>query len=70
MPKIPEISSSRVIRAFRKKGFEIIKEGKNTSMFDGERIIVIPHSNQINAYTMGGIIKDAGITIEEFKSLL
>ncbi|OAD21235.1 YcfA family protein [Candidatus Thiomargarita nelsonii] len=39
-------------------------------MTDGERIITIPRANPINAYTMGGIVKDAGLTIEEFKKLL
>ena len=39
-------------------------------MSDGNRIIVIPRANLVNAYTMGGIIKDAGLTIDEFKKLL
>ena len=39
-------------------------------MTDGNRIIVIPRANPVNAYTMGGIIKDAGLTIDEFKKLL
>lgn len=39
-------------------------------MTDGNRIIIIPRANPINAYTMGGIIKDAGLTIDEFKKLL
>ncbi len=30
----------------------------------------IPRSNLINAFTMGGIIRDAGLSIEEFKNLL
>ncbi len=28
------------------------------------------HRRAVNAFTMGGIIQDAGITIEEFKKLL
>ena len=39
-------------------------------MTDGERIITIPRANPVNAYTMGGIIKDAGLTVEAFKKLL
>jgi len=26
--------------------------------------------NPVNAYTMGGIVRDAGLTVEEFRSLL
>lgn len=39
-------------------------------MTDGVRILTIPRANPINAFTMGGIIKDAGLTIEEFKEFL
>lgn len=39
-------------------------------MTDGERIITIPRANPVNAFTMGGIVKDAGLTIEKFKELL
>ena len=39
-------------------------------MTNGERLITIPRANPIDAFTMGGIVKDAGLTIEEFKNLL
>jgi len=39
-------------------------------MTDDERIITIPRANPVNAFTMAGIIIDAGLSIEEFKKLL
>ncbi len=39
-------------------------------MSDGVRIITIPRHNPVNAMTMGGIVRDAGLTNEEFKALL
>lgn len=39
-------------------------------MTDGTRILTIPRANPINAFTMGGIVKDAGLTVDEFKELL
>lgn len=39
-------------------------------MTDGRRILTLPRANPINAFTMGGIVRDAGLTIEEFKKLL
>ncbi len=39
-------------------------------MTDGVRIITIPRHNPINAFTMGGIAKDAGLSEEEFRNLL
>lgn len=70
MPKLPGVPHRRAVRAFRKSGFWVVREGKHISMTDGERIIIIPRANPINAFTMGGIVKDAGLTVEEFKKLL
>jgi hypothetical protein len=39
-------------------------------MSDGSRLLTIPRHNPVNAFTMGGIVRDAGLTIEEFKELL
>jgi len=39
-------------------------------MTNGVRIVTIPRHNPVNAITMGGIVKDAGLTSEEFKKLL
>ena len=70
MPKLPGIQHSRAVKAFEKAGFQVIREGKHISMAKDDRIIIIPRNNPINAFTMAGIIKDAGLTIEEFKKLL
>ena len=70
MPKLPGINHLRAIKAFEKIGFQIVRQGKHISMSNGERIIVIPRANPVNAYTMAGIVKDAGLSIKEFKKLL
>lgn len=70
MPKVPGINHQRAIKAFQKAGFWIARQGKHITMTDGERIITIPRANPINGFTMAGIIKDAGLTIEEFKKFL
>ena len=70
MPKLPGISHKRAVKAFEKAGFLVVRQGKHISMASGGRIIVIPRANPIDAFTMGGIIKDAGMTVEEFKRLL
>jgi len=55
----------------RKAGFEVKREGrKHIVMSDGVRIITIPRAKPINAYTMGGIVRDSGLTPVEFKKLL
>lgn len=39
-------------------------------MTNGEVDLVIPRNNPINAYTMGGIISRAGMTVSQFRELL
>jgi len=39
-------------------------------MSDGVRIVSIPRHNPVNAFTMGGIARDAGLSAEQFKKLL
>ena len=39
-------------------------------MTDGHRIVTIPRHNPVNAHTMGGIVKDAGLTPDAFRKLL
>ena len=39
-------------------------------MSDGTRILTIPRNNPINAFTLGGIVRDAGLTPEKFRELL
>ena len=70
MPKLPGINHRDAIRALEKAGFRIAREGKHVVLTDGTRILTIPRSNPVNPFTMGGIERDAGLTIEEFKKLL
>lgn len=70
MPKIPGINHLDAVRALRKAGFAVVRQGKHIVMSDGSRIITIPRHNPVNAITMGGIARDAGLTVEAFKALL
>ena len=70
MTKIPGISHLRAVRALEKAGFKVVREGRHIVMFDGIRILTIPRVNPVNAYTMGGIVRDSGLMVEEFKKLL
>lgn len=65
-----DLSSGRVVKAFSKVRFKVIKEGKHIGMSDGIRHLTIPRHKRINPYTLKGIIKDAGLTDDGFKELL
>ena len=70
MPKIPGINHQDAARALQKAGFRIARQGKHVVMTDGIRIVTIPRHNPVNAFTMGGIVRDAGLTEDEFRELL
>jgi predicted RNA binding protein YcfA (HicA-like mRNA interferase family) len=71
MPKIPGINHLKAARALEKAGFNIVRQGKkHIVMSDGTRFLTIPRKNPINAFTMGGIVKDAGLTADDFRKLL
>jgi predicted RNA binding protein YcfA (HicA-like mRNA interferase family) len=70
VPKIPGVNHLQVVRALEKAGFSIIRQGKHIVMSDGVHQVTIPRHNPIKAYTLGGIVQDAGLTVEEFRKLL
>ena len=70
MPKLSGVNHLQAVRALEKAGFRIARQGKHVVMTNGERIVTIPRHNPVNALTMGGIVKDAGLSVEEFKKSL
>ena len=70
MPKLPGVNHLDAVRALEKAGFKILRQGKHIVMGNGARILTIPRHNPVNAITMGGIVRDAGLAIEQFRSLL
>jgi predicted RNA binding protein YcfA (HicA-like mRNA interferase family) len=70
VPKIPGVNHLEAVRALEKAGFRILRQGKHIVMSDGIRILTIPRHNPVNDFTMGGIARDAGLSVEEFKKLL
>lgn len=62
----PRISHQRAVRAFQRAGFRVVRQGKHISMWDGVSMITIPRNDPVDPWTLKGIIRDAGLTIEEF----
>jgi predicted RNA binding protein YcfA (HicA-like mRNA interferase family) len=70
LPSLPGVNHLDAVRALQKAGFRIVRQGKHVVMSNGQRILTIPRHNPVNAFTMGGIVRDAGLTIEQFRDLL
>lgn len=72
MPKLPGVHHLQAVRAFEQIGFVVARQSAHIVMkrADDQRILTIPRHNPVNAITMGGLVRDAGLTIEQFRKLL
>ena len=70
MPKLPGVNHLNAVRALEKIGFRIVRQGKHIVMTDGTRVVIIPRHNPVNAITMGNIVRDLGLTNDQFRQLL
>jgi predicted RNA binding protein YcfA (HicA-like mRNA interferase family) len=70
MPKIPGVNHRDAVCALEKAGFRVVRESKHIIMSNGVRILTVPRGNPVDAFTLGGIVKDAGLTVEQFRRLL
>ena len=70
MPIMPGVNHRGAVRALEKAGFWLERQSKHIVMTNGHLTLTIPRHNPVNAITMGNIIRDAGLSIEEFRKLL
>lgn len=70
MPKLPGVNHLDAVRALEKIGFWIVRQGKHIVMTDGTRVVSIPRHNPVNAITMGNVVRDIGLTNDQFRQLL
>lgn len=75
MPKLPTPSAREVIKALSSQGFQVVSQkGSHIKMkkiaSDETRIVIIPDYPEIPAGTLKSIIRQAGMTDEEFVRLL
>jgi predicted RNA binding protein YcfA (HicA-like mRNA interferase family) len=70
MPRLPGVNHLDAVRALEKIGFRVARQGKHIVMTDGTRVVTIPRHNPVHAVTMGNIVRDVGLTNEQFRQLL
>lgn len=70
MPRIPGITQKDAVRVFEKLGYRIVRQSGHIVLSNGKVRLIIPRHNPINAITMGGIARDAGVTPDQFRALL
>lgn len=75
MVKIPrDVSGDQAVRAFRRVGYVLDHTvGSHAVLLhtsDPRKRLVVPLHRQIKVGTLGKLLKDAGLTVEEFIALL
>jgi len=68
--KVPELSHRRVVRALERAGFVLKRQGPHISMHHPEKnvVAIIPRHDPVKRSTLARILKDIGMTVEEFRS--
>lgn len=69
----PLLSGRKIVRAFLRIGYRrVSQKGSHIKLRnDAEEItLIIPDHKEVDRWTLKGIIKDAGLSVAEFKSLL
>ncbi|MFH0754425.1 MAG: type II toxin-antitoxin system HicA family toxin [Candidatus Omnitrophota bacterium] len=72
-PKPPLISGNEAIKAFKHAGYNVISQkGSHVKLYNPitEITIIIPNHKEIDRWTLKSILKDSGISIEEFMNLI
>ena len=75
MPKLPRVSGERVIRALKRTGFiELRQKGSHVSLERriGDHVFktVVPMHTELARGTLSDILKQSGLTLEQFLELL
>ena len=70
MTKLPQVSHDRIVRALKRAGFYVLREGKHISMTDEKHIVIIPRQHVVKPGTLKQILEAAEISAERFQDLL
>jgi predicted RNA binding protein YcfA (HicA-like mRNA interferase family) len=71
MPKLPVVSGVHVVRVLESLGFELVRQcGTNLVLRRGSSGCVVQHHEELRTVTLAGILKQAGVSIEDFLSIV
>jgi len=71
VPKLPRVSGAQVIRALEKLGFvQVRQNGSHVVMRRGASGCVVPTHHEVKIGTLAGLLRQAGVSSEEFAAKL
>ncbi len=70
-PSLPRISGAEAVRALEKLGFLVARrKGSHVILRRGSTGCVVPLRRELKLGTLSGVLKQAGITADEFMQAL
>lgn len=67
MPRLPHLSGAEVVRTLERLGFSVARRrGSHIVMRRGASGCVVPDHREIKLGTLAGVLKQAGLSVEEF----
>ena len=71
MPRLPHLSGNEVVSTLETLGFAAVRQrGSHIVMRRGSQGCVVPQHREVKIGTLSGILKQAGVTTEEFLEAL
>jgi predicted RNA binding protein YcfA (HicA-like mRNA interferase family) len=71
MPKLPNVSGEETVKALQRLGFAFLRQrGSHAILRRADRGCVVPMHREINQGTLRGVLKQAGVSEDEFRSAL
>lgn len=71
MPKLPRVSGPEVIRALERLGFAVVRQrGSHVVLRRGAFGCSVPNHREIKTGTLAGVLRQAGVSVEEFTAEL
>jgi predicted RNA binding protein YcfA (HicA-like mRNA interferase family) len=70
-PALPVASGAQVVAALAKAGFEQVgQRGSHLKLRRAERVVIVPLHRELAAGTLRSVIRQSGLSVEEFLALL
>ena len=67
MPSLPRVSGAEAIRALEQLGFVVVRQrGSHIVLRRGPVGCVVPNHRELKIGTLSGLLKQAGVTVDEF----
>ena len=71
MPKLPHLSGRQIVSALQHLGFEVARQrGSHIVMRRGSAGCVVPDHREVKVGTLAGVLKQAGVSAEQFLDAL